>query len=55
MVIVLYSKILVSPLGLIYGVKVHCAWLFVLLDKGVTRVTPQPFIEMILTWHSFFL
>lgn len=45
-------RILVSPLGLIYGVKVHCAWLFVLLGKGVTRVT-QPFIEMILTWHSF--
>lgn len=52
MVIVVF-RILVSPLGLIYGVKVHCAWLFVLLGKGVTRVTPQPFIEMILTWHSF--
>ena len=46
-------RILFSPLGLMYDVKVYYALLFVLLGKGVTGVTPQPFIEMILTWHSF--
>lgn len=46
-------SVLFSPLGLMYGVQVPYAWLLVLLGKGVTLVTPQPFIQMVLTWHSF--